>query len=487
MPESTIVADSAHSDRPRVLSGIQPTADSFHLGNYLGAVKQWVALQDDHEAFYCVVDLHAITLDPPPPAELAQRTRVSAAQLLAAGLDPQRCALFVQSHVPAHPQLSWVLECIAGFGEASRMTQFKDKSARGGAEHYSVGLFTYPVLQAADILLYQADRVPVGEDQRQHLELTRNLAQRFNARYGETFTVPEAFIPKGTAKVLDLQDPSAKMSKSLGDAGTLNLLDEPSALAKKLKRAVTDTETEVRYDPVAKPGVSNLLAILGAVTDRSPEEVAGDFAGQGYGALKVAAADAVVAFAEPFAARTRELLADPAELDRILAAGAARAREAAEPTLRAAYERVGFLPGCTVMIEMTGLMVGVAIAIPQPHADVLTAWRRRVGDPAADLVFPHVTLLPPTPIEPGDLPDIEKHLAEVAQHGRPFTMHLAGTGTFRPTTPVVFVQVARGVGDCEELEAAIRRGPLERDARVPVPPARHHRAGDRRRRARRRL
>jgi tryptophanyl-tRNA synthetase len=328
-----------------VLSGIQPTADSFHLGNYLGAVKQWVALQEGYEAFYCVVDLHAITLDPPPPAELAQRTRVSAAQLLAAGLDPQRCALFVQSHVPAHAQLSWVLECIAGFGEASRMTQFKDKSSRGGAEHYSVGLFTYPVLQAADILLYQADRVPVGEDQRQHLELTRNLAQRFNARYGDTFTVPQAFIPKGTAKVLDLQDPSAKMSKSLGDAGTLNLLDEPSALTKKLKRAVTDTETEVRYDPVTKPGVSNLLAILGAVTDRLPADVAGDFAGQGYGALKVAAADAVVAFAQPFAARTRELLADPAELDRILAAGAARAREAAEPTLRAAFERVGFLPG----------------------------------------------------------------------------------------------------------------------------------------------
>jgi tryptophanyl-tRNA synthetase len=342
VPESTIVAESV---RPRVLSGIQPTADSFHLGNYLGAVKQWVALQDDHDAFYCVVDLHAITLDPPPPAELAQRTRVSAAQLLAAGLDPQRCALFVQSHVPQHPQLSWVLECIAGFGEASRMTQFKDKSSRGGAEHYSVGLFTYPVLQAADILLYQADRVPVGEDQRQHLELTRNLAQRFNARYGDTFTVPEPYIPKGTAKILDLQDPSAKMSKSLGDAGTLNLLDPPSALAKKLKRAVTDTETEVRYAPATKPGVSNLLSILGAVTDRSPEDVAGDFDGLGYGALKVAAADAVVAFAEPFAARTRELLDDPAELDRILALGASRARSVAGPTLETAYARVGFLPG----------------------------------------------------------------------------------------------------------------------------------------------
>jgi tryptophanyl-tRNA synthetase len=334
----------AESVRPRVLSGIQPTADSFHLGNYLGAVKQWVAMQDDHDTFYCVVDLHAITLDPPPPAELSKRTRISAAQLLAAGLDPDRCALFVQSHVPQHAQLSWVLECLTGFGEAGRMTQFKDKSARGGAEHYSVGLFTYPVLQAADILLYQADRVPVGEDQRQHLELTRNLAQRFNSRYGDTFTVPEAFIPSGTAKVLDLQDPSAKMSKSLGEAGTLNLLDDPSALTKKIKRAVTDTETEVRYDPAAKPGVSNLLAILGAVTDRTPEDAAKDFDGLGYGALKTAVAEAVVAFAQPFAARTRELLADPAELDRILAAGAARARAVAGPTLDTAYARVGFLP-----------------------------------------------------------------------------------------------------------------------------------------------
>jgi tryptophanyl-tRNA synthetase len=330
---------------PRVLSGIQPTADSFHLGNYLGAVKQWVALQDDHDAYYCVVDLHAITLDPPPPAELARRTRISAAQLLAAGLDPARCTLFVQSHVPQHAQLSWVLECLTGFGEASRMTQFKDKAARGGAEHYSVGLFTYPVLQAADILLYQANRVPVGEDQRQHLELTRNLAQRFNSRYGDTFVVPDAFIPAGSAKVLDLQDPTAKMSKSLGDAGTLNLLDPPSALTKKIKRAVTDTETEIRYDPAAKPGVSNLLAILGAVTDRAPAAVAGDFAGQGYGALKTAVADAVVGFAEPFAARTQELLGDPAELDKLLADGAARAREVAGPTLDSAYARVGFLPG----------------------------------------------------------------------------------------------------------------------------------------------
>ncbi len=327
--------------RARVLSGIQPTASSFHLGNYLGAVKHWVALQDTYDAFYCVVDLHAITLDPPAPDELRQRTRVAAAQLLAAGLDPERCTLFVQSHVPQHTQLSWVLECLTGFGEASRMTQFKDKSARGG--NYAVGLFTYPVLQAADILLYQADAVPVGEDQRQHLELTRNLAQRFNSRYGDTFVVPEPYILSGTAKILDLQDPTAKMSKSLGDAGTLNLLDDPAVLTRKIRRAVTDTGTDVRYDPDAKPGVSNLLAILAAVTGRPVEAVTAEFEEQGYGALKGAVADAVVAFAEPFAKRTAMLLDDPAELDRLLTRGAARAREVAEPTLRAAYDRVGFL------------------------------------------------------------------------------------------------------------------------------------------------
>ena len=329
------------SQRPRVLSGIQPTASSFHLGNYLGAVRHWVALQDTYDAFYCVVDLHAITLDPPPPEQLRQRTRVSAAQLLAAGLDPARCTLFVQSHVAQHTQLSWVLECLTGFGEASRMTQFKDKAARGGT--YSVGLFTYPVLQAADILVYQADAVPVGEDQRQHLELTRDVAQRFNNRYGETFTIPDAFIPAETAKILDLQDPSAKMSKSLGDAGTVNLLDDPALLARKFRRAVTDPGTEVRYDPDAKPGVSNLLSILAAVTDRPVADVERDFAGQGYGALKSAVADAVIAFAEPFAKRTAMLLDDPAELDRVLAAGATRAREVAEVTVRAAFDRVGFL------------------------------------------------------------------------------------------------------------------------------------------------
>jgi tryptophanyl-tRNA synthetase len=332
------------STLPRVLSGIQPTSDSIHLGNYLGAIKQWVSLQDGHDAFYCVVDLHAITLDPPAPADLRRRTRISAAQLLAAGLDTSRCALFVQSQVPAHAQLSWVLECLTGFGEAGRMTQFKDKSTRNGAEHYSVGLFTYPVLMAADVLLYQTDLVPVGEDQRQHLELTRNLAQRFNTRFGETFVVPKPFIPGQTAKVLDLQDPTAKMSKSLGDAGTLNLMDDPAVIVKKIKRAVTDAEGEIRYDPVTKPGVSNLLAILAAVTDQSVAQASAGFEGQGYGALKVAVADAVVAFTEPFAVRTRELLEDPAELDHILAAGAAQANAVAAETLKTAYERVGFLP-----------------------------------------------------------------------------------------------------------------------------------------------
>ncbi len=340
-----VTSNEAHTARkPRVLSGIQPTADSFHLGNYLGAVKQWVAMQDDHDAFYCIVDLHAISMDAPPPAELRRRTQVATAQVLAAGLDPARCALFVQSQVPEHAQLCWVLQCLTSFGEAGRMTQFKDKSARTGSEQLTVGLFTYPVLMAADILLYQADQVPVGEDQRQHLELTRNVAQRFNSRYGDTFTVPEAYIPAEAAKILDLQDPTAKMSKSLGDAGTVNLLDAPSAIVKKIRRAVTDTGSEVRYDPRSKPGVSNLLAILAAVTARKADEVEGDFAGQGYGALKSAVADAVIAFAEPFARRTRELLDDPAELDRLLAGGAERAGAVASDTLATSYDRVGFLP-----------------------------------------------------------------------------------------------------------------------------------------------
>lgn len=329
--------------RPRVLSGIQPTSGSFHLGNYVGAVKQWVALQDDNEAFYCVVDLHALTVEPPPPEQLHERTLVSTAQLLAAGLDPDRCSLFLQSHVPAHPRLSWVMECLTGFGEASRMTQFKDKAARVGTDRIGVGLFTYPILQVADILVYQANFVPVGEDQRQHVELTRNLAQRFNSRYGDTFVVPDAYILPGTAKILDLQDPSAKMSKSLPEAGTINLLDDLAVTTKKIKRAVTDTGTETRYDPVEKPGVSNLLSILSAVTDESVESLAAGLDGQGYGTLKVTVADAVAAYVEPFARRTKELLDDRAELSRILARGAARANEVADESLRRAYAAVGFV------------------------------------------------------------------------------------------------------------------------------------------------
>jgi tryptophanyl-tRNA synthetase len=332
------------SERRRVLSGIQPTAGSFHLGNYLGAVEQWVALQEEAEAFYCVVDLHSLTMDPPTPEELRDRTRSSVAQLLAAGLDPQRCALFLQSHVPEHTRLAWVFECLTGYGAASRMTQFKDKAARTGTERISVGLFTYPVLQAADILVYRAHAVPVGEDQRQHLELTRDLAERFNSRYGTTFPVPEAYIRPGTAKILDLTDPRAKMSKSLPDAGTLNLLDDPAVLSRKIKRAVTDAGTEVTYDPETKPGVANLVTILAAVSASTPDKVVEEYGGAGYGRLKTATADAVVAFAEPFARRTREWLADPAELDRVLAIGAAKARAVAADTVAEAYERVGFVP-----------------------------------------------------------------------------------------------------------------------------------------------
>ena len=328
-------------DRPRVLSGIQPTADSFHLGNYLGAVRQWVALQDTHDAFYCVVDLHAITVAF-DPAELRTRTRVAAAQLLGAGLDPDRCTLFVQSHIEEHAQLGWVMSCLTGYGEASRMTQFKDKSAR--QQEVTVGLFSYPMLMAADILLYRANQVPVGEDQRQHLELTRDLAQRFNSRFGETFVVPEPFILKETGKIYDLQLVDKQMSKSIGGAGCLWLLDDPAVNAKKLKRAVTDTETEIRFDPQHKPGVSNLLAILAALTDRTVEEAVPDYAGKGYGALKGDVVDAFTTFVTPFRERTRRWLDDEDALDDVLAAGASRARKVAAEMLEQAYDAVGFLP-----------------------------------------------------------------------------------------------------------------------------------------------
>lgn len=330
--------------RPRVLSGIQPTADSFHLGNYLGAVGHWVALQDTHDAFYCVVDLHAITAGH-DPRMLAQRSRVAAAQLLAVGLDPERCTLFVQSQVPEHAQLAWVLGCITGFGEAGRMTQFKDKSQRQGNERASVGLFTYPVLQAADILLYQADAVPVGEDQRQHLELSRDLAQRFNTLFGPTFTVPEAHIVKDTAKITDLQDPTAKMSKSSSSpAGIVLLLEDAARSAKKIRSAVTDTGREVVFDAQQKPGVSNLLTIYSALSGRSIDDLVAAYAGKGYGDLKKDLGGVVREFVAPIQDRTRGYLADPAQLDRLLVTGAQKARAVAGPTLRAVYERVGFFP-----------------------------------------------------------------------------------------------------------------------------------------------
>ena len=330
--------------KPNLLSGMQPSASSLHLGNYVGALRQWVAMQETHNAYYVIVDLHAITV-PQDPKELLENTRRTAAQYIAAGLDPQRATLFVQSHVPAHAQLAWVLNCITGFGEASRMTQFKDKSQKGGVEVSSVGLFTYPILQAADILLYQPKSVPVGEDQRQHLELTRDLAMRFNSRFGKTFEVPEAHILKETAKIFDLQDPTAKMSKSTQDPkGLINLMDEPAQITKKIKSAVTDTDGEIRFDREAKPGVSNLLGIFSAVTGKSMESIETEFAGKGYGDLKGAVADAVVALTEPMRARTKELLSDSAELDRLLALGAEKASEIAEQTLADVYQKLGFIP-----------------------------------------------------------------------------------------------------------------------------------------------
>jgi tryptophanyl-tRNA synthetase len=328
---------------PRVLSGIQPTAGSFHLGNHLGALRQWVRLQEDTEAFYCVVDLHAITVTQ-DPAELRRNTLVSAAQLLALGVDPERSTLFVQSHVPEHLQLSWVLECLTGFGEASRMTQFKDKSQREGTSGTSVGLFTYPVLMAADILVYQADQVPVGDDQRQHLELTRDLATRFNGRFGDTFPLPEGIIPAGAARVMDLQSPDKKMSKSLPPAGCVLLLDDPKVTAKKIRSAVTDTGREVVADPVEKPGITNLLTIHSALSGTSIPELEERFAGRGYGDLKKELAEVVVDFVTPVRQRTQELLDDPAELQRTLAQGAARAREVAARTVADVYDKVGFLP-----------------------------------------------------------------------------------------------------------------------------------------------
>ena len=329
--------------KPRLFSGIQPSSDSLHLGNYIGALLQWRELQNSHDAFFCVVDLHAITVAQ-DPKELAEKTRRTAAQYIAAGIDPNASTLFVQSHVPAHAELAWVLNTITGFGEAGRMTQFKDKSSRYGADSTSVGLFTYPVLMAADILLYDAVDVPVGDDQRQHVELARDLAERFNSRFGETFVVPKAIIQKDTARIYDLQSPTSKMSKSADSvAGLILLLDEPSVTRKKIMRAVTDTDSVVRFDREAKPGISNLLAIYSALSGESIESVENEYEGRGYGDLKKGLAEVVIGEFEPVRARALELLADPAELDRLLAANADRASEVAEATLAKAYERVGFL------------------------------------------------------------------------------------------------------------------------------------------------
>jgi len=329
--------------RPRVLSGIQPTADSFHFGNYLGALRQWVDLQDEHEPFFFIADLHAITVEQDPKL-LRERVRRAAAQLIAMGIDPSRSAIFVQSQVPAHAQLGWVLQCLTGFGEARRMTQFKDKSAKGGEGAASVGLFTYPILQAADILLYRPQYVPVGEDQRQHLELTRDLAQRFNHRYKKTFRLPEPYILKATAKITDLQEPTAKMSKSASSpAGIVEMLDDPRVSAKKIRSAVTDSGSDVRHDVEAKPGISNLLTIFSALTGTSIEDLEKAYDGRGYGDLKKDLADAVVDFVTPFRDRTLELLDDGAQLDAVLADGAARAGEVAERTLADVYDRVGLV------------------------------------------------------------------------------------------------------------------------------------------------
>jgi tryptophanyl-tRNA synthetase len=330
--------------QPRVFSGIQPTADSFHLGNYLGALRQWVTLQDTHDTIYCVVDLHAITL-PQPPADLRRRTRVAAAQLFAAGIDPDRSIVFVQSHVPEHTELTWVLSCQTGFGEASRMTQFKDKAARGGADAASVGLFTYPILMAADILLYDADQVPVGEDQRQHLELTRDLAQRFNHRFGPTFVVPGPYILPEVAKITDLQDPSIKMSKSASSPqGIVDVLEDPKSVERKIMRAVTDADGEVRADEQAKPGVTNLLRIYSALAGEPIAALEQRYAGSGYGTFKKELAEVVVGAFAPMRERTEKLLANESELDQLLAVGAAKARELAAATMTRVMDRVGFLP-----------------------------------------------------------------------------------------------------------------------------------------------
>ena len=329
--------------KPVIFSGMQPSSDSLHLGNYIGALTQWTQMQEDYDAFFCVVNLHAITV-PQDPKDLAERTRATAAQYIAAGIDPAKSTLFVQSQVPAHAELAWVLNTLTGFGEASRMTQFKDKSQRYGSDTASVGLFTYPILMAADILLYQTNTVPVGEDQRQHVELTRDLATRFNSRFGETFVVPEAQIQKGTAKIYDLQDPTSKMSKSAEtEGGLIKVLDPSNVTKKKIMRAVTDDDASIRFDREAKPGVSNLLTIFSVLTGRPVQSIEDEFAGRGYGDLKKGLVEVVEETFAPVRTRTEELLADRAELDRLLASAAERANEVAGRTLSRVYGAIGLI------------------------------------------------------------------------------------------------------------------------------------------------
>ncbi len=322
--------------RPRVLSGIQPTGAGKHLGNYLGAVRHWADMQDDNECFFFLADLHALTVTP-DPAVLREQIRKLIAELLAMGVDPARSTLFAQSHVPEHTELAWVLSCLTGFGEASRMTQFKEK---GGG---NVGLFNYPILQAADILIYQANRVPVGEDQRQHLELTRDLGQRFNSRYGDTFTVPDPYVQTSAQRIKDLQDPTAKMSTSRGGPGTLWVIEDDKAMTKKIKSAVTDTGREVGYDVEHKPGISNLLTILSVATGKDVPELEAAYAGKGYGDFKGDVAEAVQELFAPVRQRFAELIADPAYLDEVLAQGAVRAREVATATMTLVRDRIGLL------------------------------------------------------------------------------------------------------------------------------------------------
>jgi len=329
--------------KPRLFSGMQPSADSLQIGNYIGALLQWRELQETHDAVFCVVDLHAITVEQ-DPEQLRQATRRTAAQYIAAGIDPAKSILFVQSHVAAHPELAWVLNTITGFGEASRMTQFKDKSARQGTDKTSVGLFTYPILMAADILLYDTQVVPVGDDQQQHVELTRDLGMRFNSRFGDTFVIPKAQIRGESARIYDLQEPTSKMSKSASsEKGVVWLLDEPTVSAKKIKSATTDSEGAVRYAPKDKPGVSNLLTIYSSLSGRAITEIEAEYAGRGYGDFKTGLAEVVAETFGPIRARTLELLDDPAELDRVLAANADRAAEIADATLARVYDRIGFL------------------------------------------------------------------------------------------------------------------------------------------------